>query len=135
MKRFVHIISIAMPLRTATSIAPGAVVGKALVRAAGALGLSQAEVAQVLGTSTASVSRTFAGGRGIDPDSAEGRNALLLVRVFRSLDPLVGGDSGKARAWLHAKNKHLRDVPARLLTSTQGLVHVADYLDAMRGRL
>ncbi|MGZ6142775.1 MAG: antitoxin Xre/MbcA/ParS toxin-binding domain-containing protein [Myxococcales bacterium] len=115
--------------------APAAVVGKALVRAAAALGLSQSDVARVLGSSPASVSRTFAGLRGLDPGSAEGRNALLLVRVFRSLDPLVGGDSAKARLWLHAKNRHLGEVPARLLTTTQGLVHVADYLDAMRGTL
>ncbi|MCA1829030.1 MAG: antitoxin Xre/MbcA/ParS toxin-binding domain-containing protein [Myxococcales bacterium] len=114
---------------------PASVIAKSLVRAAEALGLSQAEVAGVLGSSAASVSRTFAGERGVDPASAEGRHALLLVRVFRSLDPLVGGDTAKARLWLHAKNRHLGEAPARLLTSTQGLVHVADYLDAMRGRL
>src|SRR5439155_15832576 len=121
--------------RPEPGVDPSAVVGKALVRAAAALDLSQLDVARILGSSTASVSRTFAGGRGVDPDSAEGRNALLLIRVFRSLDPLVGGDTAKARLWLHAKNRHLGDVPARLLTSMQGLVHVADYLDAMRGRL
>jgi len=58
------------------------VLGKALVRAAGALGLNQADLAEVLGSSKASVSRTFAGGRGLDPASAEGRHALLFVRLF-----------------------------------------------------
>jgi len=124
-----------MTRQTQPDLDTSRVTGKALVRAAEALGLSQSEVARILGSSAASVSRTFAGERGVDPDSAEGRHALLLVRVFRSLDPLVGGDTAKARLWLHAKNRHLGDVPARLLTSTQGLVHVADYLDAMRGRL
>ena len=114
---------------------PAAVLGKALVRAAQALGLSQADLAGVLGSSAASVSRTFAGGRGVDPASAEGRNALLFVRVFRSLDALVGGSAEQARLWLHAQNRHLGAAPARLLSSTQGLVHVADYLDAMRGTL
>ena len=124
-----------MTLGTQPRVDPSAVVGKALARAAEALGLSQAEVARVLGSSAASVSRTFSGERGVDPDSAEGRNALLLVRLFRSLDPLVGGDTAKARLWLHARNRHLGAVPARLITTTQGLVHVADYLDAMRGHL
>jgi hypothetical protein len=115
--------------------APPAVLAKGLVRAAGALALSQAEVAAILGSSPASISRTFAGGRGIDPASAEGRHALLLLRVFRSLDTLVGGEPEKARLWLRAKNRHLGAAPLGLLSTTQGLVHVAEYLDAMRGTL
>ena len=52
-----------------------AVVAKATVRAARLLGLSQAELAEVLGTSAASVSRTWSGQRPIAPESAEGRHA------------------------------------------------------------
>jgi hypothetical protein len=113
----------------------GAVLAKGLVRVAEALDLSQAQVASIVGSSAASISRTFAGGRELAPDSAEGRNALLLVRVFRSLDALVGGDREKARSWLRAANRHLGAAPIRLLSATQGLVHVAEYLDAMRGTL
>ena len=115
--------------------APEAVLAKGVVRAAGALGLSQGEVAAILGSSAASVSRTFAGARALSPESAEGRHALLLVRVFRSLDALVGGDPDKARLWLRAANRHLGAAPIDLLSGTQGLVHVAEYLDAMRGTL
>ncbi|HXN55801.1 MAG TPA: antitoxin Xre/MbcA/ParS toxin-binding domain-containing protein [Myxococcales bacterium] len=115
---------------------PEHVVGKALSRAAALFDLTQAEVARVLGTSVSSISRTFAGARALDLSSAEGRNALLFVRVFRSLDALLGGDSGKARLWLNAANGHLAgQAPKALLMTTQGLVHVADYLDAMRGTL
>jgi hypothetical protein len=115
--------------------APAAVLAKALVRVAAALELSQGELAEILGTSPASVSRTVAGNRELDPAAAEGRHALLLVRVFRSLDTLVGGDREKARLWLRAGNRHLGAVPLALLASTQGLVHVAEYLDAIRGTL
>lgn len=115
---------------------PEQVAGKALARAAALFDLTQAEVAQVLGTSVSSVSRTFAGSRPLDLASAEGRNALLFVRVFRSLDALLGGDSAKARIWLDSANDHLAgQAPKALLMTTQGLVHVADYLDAMRGTL
>lgn len=113
--------------------AASAVLAKGVVRAAGALGLAQGEVAAILGSSAASISRTFAGARPLDPGSAEGRHALLLVRLFRSLDALVGGDGEKARLWLRAMNRHLGAAPVRLLATTQGLVHVAEYLDAMRG--
>jgi transcriptional regulator with XRE-family HTH domain len=114
---------------------PAGVLAKALLRVGEAFALSQSEIASMLGTSAATVSRTFAGGRRIDPDSAEGRHALLLVRVFRSLDALVGGDREKARLWLRATNRHLGAAPIRLLARTEGLVHVAEYLDAMRGTL
>jgi transcriptional regulator with XRE-family HTH domain len=114
---------------------PGAVLAKGVVRVAQALRLSQTEVAGIVGSSPATISRTFAGGRELAPDSAEGRHALLLVRVFRSLDTLVGGDREKARSWLRADNRHLGAAPIRLLAATQGLVHVAEYLDAMRGTL
>jgi uncharacterized protein (DUF2384 family) len=115
---------------------PAQVLARALVRAADLLGLRQADLAEVLGSSTASVSRTFAGERGIAPESAEGRHALLLLRVFRSLDTLVGGDAAKARLWLSADNGHLGGhPPLALLRTTPGLVRVADHLDAMRGKL
>jgi uncharacterized protein (DUF2384 family) len=115
---------------------PGQVLARAMVRAADLLGLRQADLAEVLGSSTASVSRTFAGEREIAPESAEGRHALLLLRVFRSLDTLIGGDAAKARLWLSATNRHLGGhPPLALLRTTPGLVRVADYLDAMRGKL
>jgi uncharacterized protein (DUF2384 family) len=115
---------------------PEAVVAKALVRAAQRLGIAQAELAEVLGTSAASVSRTFSGERPVAPESAEGRHALLFLRLFRSLDTLVGGDEDKARRWLEAPNTHLGgQAPRALLASTPGLVRVAEYLDAMRGTL
>jgi transcriptional regulator with XRE-family HTH domain len=114
---------------------PAAILARSLVRAAASLGITQSELARILGSSTASVSRTFAGERPVDPASAEGRHALLFVRVFRSLDTLVGGDGEKARLWLRASNRHLGAEPVRLLAGTQGLVHVAEYLDALRGTL
>jgi len=123
-----------MPLGLALPHA-AAVVAKALRRVADALGLSQAQVAEVIGASAASVSRAFSGERGIDPASAEGKLALLLLRVFRSLDALVGGDAAKARLWLRARNRHLGAPPLSLLATAQGLVRVADYLDAFRGAL
>ena len=115
---------------------PEAVIAKALVRAATALDLGQGELARILGTSAASISRTFAGERPVPLESAEGRVALLFLRLFRSLDTLVGGDSAKARLWLAASNAHLSGrAPRQLIETTQGLVLVADYLDALRGRL
>jgi hypothetical protein len=113
---------------------PGPVLAKAVLAAATRLGLRSRALAAILGTSEASVSRLrFA--RGLDPASKEGELALLFLRAYRSLDALVGGDDAKARAWLGARNEHLRGVPADRLGTVEGLVDVVQYLDAMRGRL
>lgn len=113
---------------------PSAVVAKAALAAAERLGLTSRHLAQVVGVSEATVSRLNSG-RGIDPASKEGELALMFVRLFRSLDALVGGDDAKARAWLHAMNTHLAGVPATRICTVEGLVDVVQYLDAMRGRL
>jgi len=60
---------------------------------------------------------------------------LLFVRLFRSLDALVGGNEVQARAWLHEANEHVGGVPAERIRQVEGLVDVVQYLDAMRGRL
>ncbi len=113
---------------------PGSVLTKAVLRAAALLGLRQRELAAVLGSSDASVSR-LSSGRTLDPHSKEGELALLFLRAFRSLDAIVGGDAEAARAWLNAENHHLAGVPAERIRTAEGLVSVVQYLDAMRGRL
>src|SRR5689334_22837831 len=112
--------------------APDRVLSKAVLRAAELLGLSSAVLARVLGVSEASVSRLAAGARTIDPASKEGELALLLVRVYRSLDALVGTDAAQRKAWLESPNRALNGRPIDLLQRTDGLVHVVAYLDAMR---
>lgn len=112
---------------------PSLVLTKATLRATDFLGLSQSETARILGASPSSLSRVARGNRTLRPDTKEGELALLLLRVFRSLDSLFGGDEDRCRRWLRADNLHLAGVPADLLTTVEGLVHVASYLDAMRG--
>ncbi len=108
------------------------VLGKATIRAAQELGLSYAALARVIGLSEPSVSRIASGARGIDPVSKEGQLALLLVRVFRSLDPLVGSDATKRQDWLRSQNKALNGTPLALIETPYGLVTTLSYLDGMR---
>lgn len=113
---------------------PAVVLTKAVLAAARRLGLRNRELAGILGASEASVSR-LSNGRAIEPASKEGELALLFLRLFRSLDALVGGEEAKARAWLHADNTHVGGVPAERIKRVEGLVDVVQYLDAMRGRI
>jgi len=116
-------------------VQPAQVLAKALFRAAEAMGLTSRAVAEVVGVSEATISRVRGGKAALEPASKQGQLALLLLRVFRSLDALVGGDAAALRAWLAGPNDHLHGTPLELLRTPQGLVHVADYLDAMRGKL
>ena len=112
------------------------VVSKALLRAAEALGLSSAELAGIIGTSESTLSRLRHRKRGPIPlGTKEGELALLFLRVFRSLDAMVGGNESHAKAWLRAENHHVGGVPLRRMKKIEGLVDVAEYLDAMRGTI
>jgi hypothetical protein len=110
------------------------VLTKAMLRAARYLGLTNRDLAGILGASEASISR-LSRERTLRLGGREAELAALLVRVVRSLDALVGGDERKARAWFTAGNRHLGGVPAERVRSVEGLVDVVHYLDAMRGNL
>ena len=112
-----------------------AVLSKAVVRAAHLLGLTQREVADVLGVSVATASRLFAGKYLIATErSKEWELARLFVRLFRSLDVLWGHDE-TARRWLTSDNLALAARPVDLIGSVEGIVRVVNYLDNARGRL
>jgi transcriptional regulator with XRE-family HTH domain len=113
----------------------GAVLAKALGRAAEALGLSGAALAAVIGASEATVSRILRGERPLAPGSKSGELALLVVRLYRSLDALVGHDSPRRLAWMRSPNTDLHGTPAELIRSATGLVAVVAYLDGMRAPL
>lgn len=108
------------------------VLTKATIRAAEQLGLSNSELASVIGVSASTVSRLKGNEKGIAPESKEGELALMLIRVFRSLDPLIGGDDAKRKIWMTSYNKALLGIPSRLIHKADGLVRTLAYLDGMR---
>jgi transcriptional regulator with XRE-family HTH domain len=114
------------------STRPEQVLGKATARAAEALGLRGKQLAQVVGYSEPTVSRVLTGERGIDPSTKPGELALLLVRVFRSLDALVGGNDRQRLLWMNSHNRALNAIPAELVRTAEGLVRTLAYLDSMR---
>jgi transcriptional regulator with XRE-family HTH domain len=113
----------------------GAVLTKAAVRAADRLGLSGRQLADIVGVSEATVSRWKRGESLLEPGSKPFELAALLVRTFRSLDAITGGDEAVARRWLGAPNTALAARPVERMTQVQGLVDVTTYLDARRAPL
>ncbi len=117
------------PIATADS---SQILSKAVTRAAERLGISRASLAKVLGVSPASVTRLYSGEYKLDQRRKEWEFALLFVRVFRSLDSIVG-DEATARKWMSSENRGLNGKPIDLICETEGLVRVIHYLDASRG--
>lgn len=109
------------------------VLTKAVKSVAHFLDLSNIDLADILGISTASVTRLYQG-RPIK-EKKETELAVLLVRLYRSLDAMVGGDASESIKWFKAFNHHLNGVPAERTKTVEGLVDVVQYLDAMRGKL
>lgn len=116
----------------ALSPRPDDVLAKATVRASQLLGLSGAALARTVGLSEPTVSRILKGAKTIDPASKEGELALLLVRVYRSLDALVGTDDGKRQLWMQSHHQVLGGKPIQLVQKAEGLVATLHYLDGMR---
>ena len=111
---------------------PASVLTKAVLKSAELLELPSVVLARILGVSEASISRLFSGSRQIDPENKEGELALLLVRVYRSLDALVGTDASQRKAWMQSHNRGLNGRPIELIQRAEGLAAVVAYLDAMR---
>ena len=127
----------ATPLRRPALASPpvpdaATVLTKAVVRTGVLLELSQAQLARALGMSAPTASRLCAGQWQLAPNSKPWELATLLIRVFRSLDAITGGQAEARRAWLTSHNEALAAPPISLLTQTEGLVNVLRYLDAAR---
>ena len=109
-----------------------AVVTKATLRAASQLGLTNKTLATVIGVSEATVSRMRSEDYTLQLGQKPFELAVLFVRLYRSLDAIVGGDDRVAGAWLKNRNTLLDDEPLALIQTVPGLVNVLQYLDARR---
>lgn len=105
------------------------VLSKAVLKTAKALGLTQDELGQILGRDRTSIAR------GIDPDSKSGELALYLIRCYRALFAVVGGDAENIKHWFSTRNRHTNGIPREQVKRIQGLVHILEYLDAIRGKV
>jgi Protein of unknown function (DUF2384) len=78
------------------------------------------------------VSRMKRGDYRLDGGTKAFELGVLFVRLFRSLDAIVGGDEAAARAWLTNPNLALGGVPIEQIRTVAGLIDVIAYLDARR---
>ena len=125
----------AQPDRLEARTGRGRVLTKAAVGAADRLGLNARTLARTTGLSEATVSRMKRGRYVLEDGSKPFELAALLVRVFRSLDAIAGGDDSVARSWMKNRNAILGGAPVDRIVTVSGLTDVVAYLDARRAIL
>lgn len=111
------------------------VLTKALCNLSTFYSLSGKDLSKIIGVSESSASRISQGTKLISPHTKEGELALLLLRIYRSLNAMVGNNHEKAKRWLNSQNKYFRNTPMEEMKTIAGLMNVLNYLDAMRGKL
>lgn len=109
-----------------------AVVAKALIHLKETLLLSSETIGQIIGADASTISRI---GKNLDmKENKVFEGAVLLIRVYRSLFALLGGDKAAMIHWLTTPNLDFNQrPPIDCMKSLVGLVEVVQYLDAMRG--
>ncbi|WP_133127183.1 antitoxin Xre/MbcA/ParS toxin-binding domain-containing protein [Legionella nagasakiensis] len=111
------------------------VLTKAIVNLTHFYDLTGKDLSDLIGISPAGATRLHQGKKCISPYTKEGEMALLLLRIYRSLNSLVGNNHDKAKQWLNSQNDYFGRKPIDQMKTISGLVDVVYYLDAMRGKL
>lgn len=107
----------------------------AVSRVAGCWKLTNEQLGAVLGISPATASRLKSGGFELDRSSKAFELGQYLVRLFRSLDALMGSDDDASMSWLRSPNLDLDGRPIDLIRSIRGLGAVANYVDDYRAQV
>ncbi|WP_157098818.1 antitoxin Xre-like helix-turn-helix domain-containing protein [Novosphingobium rosa] len=107
----------------------------AIVRIAEFWALSNTKLGAILGLSAPTISRLKRGTSELDPASKSFEAGQFLLRLFRSLDALLGSDDAAARRWLDTVNLDMAAKPIDKLDTMRGLIEVCDYVDFYRARV
>ena len=112
-----------------------AVLSKAVSNAARLWELSNDRLGKIIGVSAPTASRLRAGAWHLERGTKSFELGQYFIRVFRSLDSLMGSDDKASISWLKAHNTDLDGRPIDLMLTIRGLFEVADYVDDFRARV
>ena len=112
------------------------VLTRALAEAARRLDIGPSDIGKIVGISQPTASRLLQGAYALKESCKEWELSAHLVRLYRSLFSLVGGDDALAKGWLRLANQAFADQhPIAVIQRIEGLLHVCEYLDAHRARI
>ena len=98
------------------------------------LNISNNDISEIIGVHRNTLRNTL-NNKKIDTKSKEGECSLLLIRIYRSLFALNGGNIDAMKHWLRTNNRHIQGVPLETMKTVLGLSRVVNYLDSIRGKI
>jgi Protein of unknown function (DUF2384) len=105
----------------------GPLVTRAVLPVAAKLRLTDRMIGHIIGVSDATLLRMHQGQFVLTKKPFE--LAVLLIRLFESLDRIVGGDEQSARSWLRSRNTILGGKPIERIQTISGLTETITYLE------
>ncbi len=106
---------------------------EAVLNTADLLGLSQTQLATVMGLDLASMNQIELSAV-LEPASAQGEAGLLLIRLYQSLSTLTGDDSEWIDYFMNAFNTATNGVPIQQIQTREGLEKVLTVVEALNNR-
>ena len=112
----------------------GHVLAVALTNLKEILNISNNDISDIIGVHRNTLSRSL-NNKKIDFINKERECSLLLIRTYRSLFALNGGNVEAMKHWLRTNNRHIQGIPLETMKTVLGLSRVVNYLDAIRGKI
>lgn len=109
------------------------VLAEAVLKTADLLGLSNTQLAAVMGLDLTSMNQIEFSAV-LEPTSAHGEAGLLLIRLYQSLSALTGGDSEWIDYFMNAFNNATDGVPIQQIQTREGLEQVLTVVEALNNR-
>ena len=115
------------------SASTASVLAEAILNTADLLGLSQTQLATVMGLDLMSMNQIELSAV-LEPASPQGETGLLLIRLYQSLSALTGGDSEWIDYFMNAFNTATDGIPIQQIQTREGLEKVLMVVEALNNR-
>ncbi|WP_336948585.1 antitoxin Xre/MbcA/ParS toxin-binding domain-containing protein [Acinetobacter junii] len=106
------------------------VLAQAVLKTANLLGLSNTQLAAVMGLDLMSMNQIEFSAV-FEPTSSQGKTGLLLIRLYQSLSALTGDDSEWIDYFMNAFNTATDGVPIQQIQTRKGLEKVLTVVEAL----
>ena len=110
----------------------GKILTQAVMNAAKYLGLNDQQLSTALEISTDELCAMRSGSKQLIENSTSFVRAIYVVRIYRSVFAIMGGDELVMRQWMKSPNTALDAIPIEIIKTWEGLESVVNYLDTRR---
>lgn len=117
---------------TEAALRKGKILTQAVLNAAKYLGLNDRQLSSALEISTDELCDFRLGSNQLVENTKSFIRAVYLIRVYRSIFAIMGGDELVMHQWMKSPDTALDAIPIEIISTWEGLESVINYLDARR---